>query len=838
MYKRIAMVVLIILPLFIGKGSGKASNIQLYQGKYEAGKREFQWEGYSQYLESEFIVDHSLSNDELQTADEAQQFKITVDTDGIYRITSDDLIDAGLDTATANLGSLTLTSQGENVALYAKKDGNGSFEYLEFYGQKLHGEHLAAQYSSENTHWLTYSQQITTGLYIDWKPQFDANMVEYYSDDNVYWLSVGGIPEKPMLSISGDPTGSTAETPSYHWVKEHAEESNTFWSYHFTSTDPWFWEKAEEKREFVYSTTLTALATVPVSATVRGELVADSDNIYISPDHNVGLQLNASDVITATWDGRSRYPYEFEVPMSELMEGRNLMKINIGENGMPFEKIYFDWFEIEYARQFEAENDVIGFTAHEDGGRKYVIDGFLSSSIKIFDITLPYAPVRVGYPEISGSSGDYSATFSVTQTIGDEFIVVGEQGLLQPKNISLHQQIGLKSTLNGADYLVITHSNFEAAAQTLANYRASQGLRTMVVDIDEVFNEFLFGIKHPLAIKNFLSYTLENWEPPSPRYVILVGDGHWNPKGFSPEKYGTDEVFMLPNLSWVGNWLGLVDSTNLLATLTGDDPLPDLHISRIPVNTNDELAAVVDKIITYETVQPLQNWQERLLFIADDPDPAILPSFEFSSDWIIQNYIPAGVEVERIYLSDYCDGVTNSSTQCPAVTDAIENSLNVTGTLVMNYTGHGAINRWTHEQVWTNDNIPALDNGGKLPIVLSLTCLDGTWIWPDGPETRYGQGLIEEMLRADGKGVIGAFSPSGLGLATGHDALAEGFYDALYIDHTRELGELALAAKISLYETNQNLDLIQTFTIFGDPALRLSAQSPPIYLPLVVNSSE
>lgn len=75
MYKRIAMVVLIILPLFIGKGSGKASNIQLYQGKYEAGKREFQWEGYSQYLESEFIVDHSLSNDELQTADEVNSSK-------------------------------------------------------------------------------------------------------------------------------------------------------------------------------------------------------------------------------------------------------------------------------------------------------------------------------------------------------------------------------------------------------------------------------------------------------------------------------------------------------------------------------------------------------------------------------------------------------------------------------------------------------------------------------------------------------------------------------------------------------------------------------------------
>ena len=293
-------------------------------------------------------------------------------------------------------------------------------------------------------------------------------MVEYYSDDNVYWLSVGGIPGEPMLSVSGDPVGSTAESPSYHWEIKHAEESNTFWSYHFTGTDPWFWEKAEEKREFVYSTTLSAIASVPVSATVRGELVADLDNSQEVDDHIVGLQLNASDVITATWDGRSRYPYEFTVPMSELVEGENLMKINIGENGMPFERIYFDWFEVEYARLFETDNEVLGFKAHEDEERKYVVTGFTSSSVEVYDISLPFAPVRILEPEISGSPGGYTTTFTVTQAIGDEFIVVGEPGLLQPKNISLHQSIGLKSVTNGADFLVITHSDFKTAAQTLA----------------------------------------------------------------------------------------------------------------------------------------------------------------------------------------------------------------------------------------------------------------------------------------------------------------------------------------------------------------------------------
>ena len=331
MFKRVVWIVVIISLLFVTTGSDKASSLDLIRGKIESGNIDTQEEIQNQNIGSSTVVDYSTSNFELESAEEAQLFRVTVDTDGIYRISYDDLIDAGLNAAIANFDSLAMMSQGEDISINIKDDGNGSFEYIEFYGQKLHGEHLAAQYPMENTHWLTYSQQITDGLYVNWKPLFDANMVEYYSDENVYWLSVGSVPGEQMLSISGDPAGSIAETPIYHMENKHAEESNTFWPYHFTGTDPWFWEKAEEKREYVYTTTLSVLATVPVSATVRGELVADSDNSSISPDHIVGLQLNSSDVITATWDGRSRYPYEFVVPMGELIEGENLMKVNIGD---------------------------------------------------------------------------------------------------------------------------------------------------------------------------------------------------------------------------------------------------------------------------------------------------------------------------------------------------------------------------------------------------------------------------------------------------------------------------------------------------------------------------
>jgi hypothetical protein len=790
----------------------------------------------------ELVANLPITNARLSADEELQAFKISINQDGIYRLTYEDLVAAGLNDQIPINSQFHMTSQGEDVAILINDGSDNSFgsgDFIEFYGQKLNGEHLAELHASENTHWMTYSQQTTEGSFVDWKPQFDKTMVEYYSDENVYWLNFGDIEGLQMAGISGDPAGSTAITPGYYWKTEHVEESNTFWPYHFTSTDTWFWERATEEKEYVYSTTLSSLASVPISATVRGEVVADSNNYGGSPDHYVDFQINSSTVFTLeNWDGRSRYHYEFDVPMGELNEGENQlkMKVYIESKELLFERIYFDWFEVKYARQFEAQNDTINISTHDEGERKYVVNGFSSPKVEVFDISNPLVPIQILQPEISGANGDYTTTFSVTQSIGDDFILVGDKGILEPLSITLYNQASLKSTTLGADYIIVTHRDFITAAQDLADYRASQGLRTLVVNVDELYNQFFYGIRHPLAVKNFLSYATDNWIPPAPKYVILVGDGHWNPKGFSPEIYGSDEVFMLPNLNWVGPWMGMVDSTNLLATLADSDPLPDLHISRIPVNTNDEMVAVVEKIKAYETTSPYQDWTNRVTFIADDPDPSIIPDFEFSSDLIIGNYIPSGVEVERIYLEDYCGGATSSASQCPEMTTAIENSLNITGTLIINYTGHGAINRWAHEQVWSNDNIAALANGGKLPFILSMTCLDGTWIWPDGPETNYGQGLIEEMIRADAKGAVGAFSPSGLGLATGHDAMAEGFYNALYSDDIHELGELALAAKTSLYETNQNLDLIQTFTIFGDPAMKLAVQSPPIYLPLVVNT--
>ncbi len=55
-----------------------------------------------------------------------------------------------------------------------------------------------------------------------------------------------------------------------------------------------------------------------------------------------------------------------------------------------------------------------------------------------------------------------------------------------------------------------------------------------------------------------------------------------------------------------------------------------------------------------------------------------------------------------------------------------------------------------------------------------MTCLDGYWIFPNT------SGLMETMLRAANGGSVASFSPTGLGVSTGHDVLERGLLNAVF----------------------------------------------------------
>ena len=725
--------------------------------------------------------------------------------------------------------NLRLTNQGLAVAIEVVGEQDGQFnsgDYLLFYGQRLRGDLLASKHRDEADDWIVLN---------GWQPQFNAKMVEKYTDENVYWLEAGATPGLRMSTINGTPAG--APVVDYYTATVRAEQSLLWKTTHFNDEDTWFWDEIITAYTGhiitrTYTTTLSAIAAAPLSATVRAELTTITPNPPPSPTYRTIFRLNsASNVLEDTvWTGLVRHRLQASTPLTTLLEGSNALTLMVvAQPQTPVVDLFFDWFEIRYARRFRADGNQLTFSDNRSGARRYAASGFTTNPVHVLNVSNPWQPQRVLSSSVTSAAGQYTTTFQIAASVPVTYFVGGADQIQTPKQISRYDPPDLGSS-NGADYLIITHRNFITSMQTLAAYRAAEGLRVKIVDVDDLYNQFNDGLYHPIAIKNFLKYAYANWQPPAPTYVLLVGDGHWNFKNFNSARYGTPPNFMPPNLAWVDPYQGEVDTANELVELVGNDPLPDMLIGRLPVNTAAEADIVVNKIINYEAQSKSLPYRQRMLFVADNtPDPKGAGDFVQLSDDLINTVLPSTLTPDRVYADNY--GCAPGYSACPQFNYAITSTLNQTGALFVNYIGHASLNRWGDESFLVNANVATLNNLDRLPIILSMTCLDGYWIYPSA--TGANNGLMETMLRAANGGSVASFSPTGLGVSTGHDQLERGLLNAVFQQGVSRLGKAALAGKLQLYAAGHDYDLIDTFTVFGDPALRLPVVNNKLYLPLI-----
>ncbi len=549
------------------------------------------------------------------------RYRIAVDQDGIYRMSYASLQAAGLPVASIDPTTFALSSQFSDVAIYVSNtDGDehvfSSGEYILFYGQKFYGDRMAEMYAAEDDQWMSYPSQRTDGSYTTWQPHLTAGMLEKYTDTNVYWLTYGEAPGVRMGIETVTP--GTAPVAATYRETQHAEQSKTWRTTHFTSEDTWFWQRIQNINLSVfYTTTLDSPASGIYTATLLGEVVAMTNADNLSPDHHIRVYLNDAArilpaLVDATWDGKSRYIFTGQVNQSRLIHGTNrLDMVVILPPGVTGEEMYFNWFEINYDRPFQAVDNFIDFNSDPTGATKYQISGYTSSDLALLDITTPLTPTLLsGYILESGT-----LSFERTQAESTRYIAAQIQELSPV-------QIVYTATPNfsqPAEYIIVTHHDLITATQALADYRVASGISVDVIDLQDLMDEFNAGIYHPLAIKNFLAYTFANWSTP-PTYVLLVGDGHWNLKSYPG--YDAPPIYMPPNLAWVDPFQGEVDSANLLAAVVGNDPLPDVFIGRLPVNNAAEFNSYLQKVMNYEAA-PEQAWQRHVLFISDDtPDPS------------------------------------------------------------------------------------------------------------------------------------------------------------------------------------------------------------------------
>lgn len=358
------------------------------------------------------------------------------------------------------------------------------------------------------------------------------------------------------------------------------------------------------------------------------------------------------------------------------------------------------------------------------------------------------------------------------------------------------------------------------ALQPLADFHSSQGLRTKIVNVQDIYDEFSGGIFDPQAIHDFLSYAYSNWAGPAPTYVLLVGDGNYDFKNY----LGLNEPnYIPPYLANVDPWIGEVPADNRYVTVAGNDILPDMAIGRLPVKTAAETTAVVNKILAYAQA-PLDAWTKKVLLVADAVDPNA-GDFVKSSDGMV-GFIPSGLAVDKIYYK-----ITQPT--APLTTTAILNAIN-DGRLIVNYTGHASSVNWSPDTIFGASNVISLTNATQPPLVVSLACSLGYFAYP--PFTGKDFSALDEILvRKASGGAIAAFSPAGFGLVADHDLLDQGVLQAIFTNKMYEFGRSTTQAKYFMYANSGRAgELIDTYLLLGDPALQIKHDQFKVFLPGVL----
>jgi hypothetical protein len=335
---------------------------------------------------------------------------------------------------------------------------------------------------------------------------------------------------------------------------------------------------------------------------------------------------------------------------------------------------------------------------------------------------------------------------------------------------------------------MISHRDFIEGIKSLKQFRESQGLSVAVVDLEDVYDEFSFGVKSPKAIKDFLSFAKTKWKR-SPRFVLLVGDASLDPKNY----YGYGYWDFVPTK--------LID-TQYLETASddwfvdfNDDGLPEIAIGRLPVRTLEEANTLVSKILTYERT----GAQKVALLVADKEEWEDDFNFEAASEEV-RNILPSFLMASKIYRSQF-----SSDSQAKSVLLASING----GSLLVNFIGHGSLDMWRGE-ILTSEDILSLTNTG-LPFFINMTCLNGMFQDP------YMDSLAETLMKTGGGGAIGVWTSSGVTDPTIQATMNKELIKLLFNGERMTIGEAAMRAKGSVNDQ----DIRKTWILFGDPTTRL-----------------
>ncbi|MEZ5461097.1 C25 family cysteine peptidase [Dokdonella sp.] len=704
---------------------------------------------------------------------------------------------------------LVMKTKGKEVALrVVDEDGKfGPGDRVEWLGQQLHGP---------------------------------ASWFNNYSINNVYVLSAADGSHMRMHDLEAAGAGAAPLERTLHMEQENLL-IRLDPSQHKPGEEPdvWQWVKLTHADPEPFSTRFdlpdlasTRTADVRLRLNFRGiSKVAVPYKLRGTPvdDHVLDVRVNGALLEQLRWNGRDEFTHEISVAAENLRPAANKLTLSIPKRGLPWKEeqnivdvVMFNWMEASYPLKGDIEAGAppmqtaqpsdLAIELHwkGDGPAPALVgdDGSRRLPLKLGNGRYRYAsaPPEVSlYPEASFASP------VALRSIGESV---------------------LRTPGTGYDYLIVSHASLIDSIRPLAEYHEKQGLKVAVLDVASVYDEFNHGIVHPQAIRNLVDHAWHEWPEPRPRFLLLVGDASFDIRhdeyndlayakfahsaqemlpgqfsGIPATRYeSTDKLLASRNL--IPTWQypsaeGQSASDNWFGAVDGDDYHPVVAVGRFPVVEPAEVSAIVDKTLDYLTTPQPGSWRRDVMFITDESN-----YFKKASDEIASSVGQKGFLSDKIYASsDEKDNIAHQS--------AIKDGLN-SGQLLVHFIGHGGRYIWRtgppdlrkNHDLFTLDDVSQLENGDRLPMILSMTCYSAPF---DNPTE---DSIGERFLREPGKGAVAVFAASWRNAPS--TTFSKNLVKELLVPDAT-IGEAIVRAKKSIDDRT----LVEMYNLLGDPAVVL-----------------
>ena len=739
-------------------------------------------------------------------------YKIPVWKDGIYKLTYSDLQTAGFPVSSVDPRRIQIFHRGVEQAIFVQGQADAvlnTSDYLEFFGQRNDGTRDANLYkpSSLQPHPYYNIYTDTSAYFLTWNFITQGKRMTTFSEVNVSSIPKETFHNQEKLNVFANQySGGYTQSDVLQYTQ-------------FDKGEGWTGVALKQGQSIDYVLDLLNNTEQSVGLPQLEVLLVGRDNIPHSSEIYVGPNIGSLRLVnTQNFSGFETLNVSTALNWSDVgADGKMVVRVGAVGSGTNRFQLSVSYIKVKFPQSFNvsAATEKTFHLEINAFNKSYLELDNASAGLRIWDVTDSNNLVMIG-TQTSGSI--LSAVVAGTQT---SRTLYGSNSTITPliKAVSFRQIDPVNH-----NYLIITHrsllkpaASYVDVVRAYAAYRASPGggnYDTLVVTVDQLYNQFNYGETSSLAIYEFVKFMVNGG---TPRYLFLIGKGRDVYSHRSVELSSSELKDLVPAAG--------VPSSDIAfsAGLKGTVYEPAIPTGRLSATKPEQVAAYLNKVKETEIIfnNPGEDvWRKEGLHLSGGIQPFELTYFKD----IVNNF--------KVVAEDFYWGgkITTLSKREPKPVELINVSDEINkGVNIITFFGHSSPNTIDIDIGYVTDPTLGYNNPGKYPVFLINGCNAGN-------SFSNGISFGEDWMMASNKGARNFIAHSSFGLVNTLQLYSDYFYrigfgDSTFI--TKGIGDVQMeVAKryMSVYPaTISNITQVQQMVLLGDPALKLFGSSKPDY---------